>query len=88
MAARSAVAVAAAESRAWALAWMRGQLESLRPVAARNRGRVARTLRYWKRDDGLADVDPAANEELPEAERADWKAFWADVEALLERVTK
>jgi len=87
-AARSAVAVATAQSRALALAWMRSTLEELRPVVARNPDRVARTLRHWKRDDGLANVDPAANEELPEAERADWNAFWADVEALLERVTK
>ena len=42
---------------------------------------VARTLTAWKAESDLAGVrDPDAQARLPEAERKDWRALWADVE--------
>ncbi|HVS35086.1 MAG TPA: hypothetical protein VMS17_05855 [Gemmataceae bacterium] len=45
-------------------------------------------LQHWQEDSDLAGVrDAAALEKLPEAERADWKKPWADVNALLKMVS-
>ena len=50
---------------------------------------VARTLTAWKAESDLAGVrDPDALARLPEAERKDWQALWADVEELLVRASR
>jgi hypothetical protein len=47
---------------------------------------IVQTLQHWKVDTDLAGVrDPEALAKLPEAERKEWKALWANVEALLKR---
>ena len=48
---------------------------------------VSRVLRRWQGDPDLAGVrDTDALEALPEPERAAWRAFWSEVEALLAKV--
>jgi tetratricopeptide (TPR) repeat protein/tRNA A-37 threonylcarbamoyl transferase component Bud32 len=74
--------------RSQALGWLRADLalwakqaESGMPEA---RAAAQKALKHWQGDSDLAGVrDPAALDTLPEAERADWKKLWADVEELL-----
>ncbi len=50
---------------------------------------AAQTLTSWKADGDLAGVrDPDALARLPEAERKDWQALWADVEVILTRASR
>lgn len=65
--------MAGEEHYARALSWLRMDLPKT-PAAA---------LKEWKRAGDLADVDPAVNEDLPAAERKQWQAFWADLDAVL-----
>jgi serine/threonine-protein kinase len=81
---------ARAERRHQALGWLRADLaawsellESGDPPA---RATVAPTLRHWRQDTDLAGVrDPDALAALPEPERADWRALWAEVDRLAGR---
>ena len=67
-----------AELRAWAKL-----LEAGDPGA---RPAVVQTLQHWQEDADLAGVrDADALAKLPEDERKDWQALWADVDALLKR---
>ncbi len=64
------------------LAWTK-LLESGPPQA---RPAIAQTLDHWKQDGDFASLrDAEALARLPEAERADWQALWAEVDALLAR---
>jgi tetratricopeptide (TPR) repeat protein len=46
---------------------------------------VSQILQFWKTDPDLAGIrDPAALEELPEAQRRAWRDLWAAVEALIQ----
>ncbi len=79
---------ARAKLRAQALGWLRAELSAWKRVAMTvapdNKESVAGALAHWKRDGDLAGVrDEAGLAKLPEAERADWKALWADVDDLL-----
>ena len=43
-------------------------------------------MRFWRSDYAFAPVrEPDALAKLPEAERKDWQALWADVDALLKK---
>jgi tetratricopeptide (TPR) repeat protein/tRNA A-37 threonylcarbamoyl transferase component Bud32 len=82
-----------ARLRQQALGWLRADLalwgrqaEGGTPQA---RALVQQTLRHWQEDPDLAGVrDAAALAKLSEAERADWKKLWADVEATLKKAGK
>ncbi len=53
----------------------------------RARGAVKR-LEHWLRDRDLVGVrDPEELANLPEQERKAWRAFWAEVRALLEKAS-
>ena len=53
-----------------------------------NRELVAKTLAHWKGDGDLAGVrEASALDKLPEAERTEWRALWADVDGLLKKVS-
>jgi serine/threonine-protein kinase len=78
----------AADLRTQARQWLLAELEAARKTLQANQPaarklaleRVAR----WKRDADLASVrEEAALAQLPESERAAWRAIWADVERLL-----
>jgi tetratricopeptide (TPR) repeat protein len=76
--------------RKQALAWLRADLALWRKQADSDKvarqAEVRRQLRHWQRDSDLQCVrDKEALAKLPEAERADWKKLWADVEALLKK---
>jgi hypothetical protein len=78
-------AAAWSDLRGRALEWLRADLalraEQLQADAAEAR----RALAHWKRDPDLAGVrDPDALATLPEPERADWQALWAEVDRLLQ----
>ncbi|KAJ3050862.1 hypothetical protein HK102_012189, partial [Quaeritorhiza haematococci] len=46
-------------------------------------------LPYWKLDADLSGVrDPEELARLPRAERDEWRAFWAEVDRLLEEAEK
>ncbi len=73
--------------RRQALDWLRAhlalltrQIEAADPVAPHSR------LRHWQRDPDLATVrDAESLANLPDAERKEWEALWAEVESLLKR---
>jgi Flp pilus assembly protein TadD len=77
--------------RARALGWLRAELDAWAKVAESDRPQAKATvvgiLQHWQKDTDLAPVrDPAALAKLPEAERREWEALWADVDALRLRV--
>ncbi|MHB1560033.1 MAG: hypothetical protein ACYC61_21485 [Isosphaeraceae bacterium] len=73
------------KSPSGATAWSK-VLDSRNPKA---RAAVAATLKHWKQDADLAGVrDGAALAALPETERGDWKALWAEVDRLLGQADK
>ncbi len=83
-------AAARAGLRLRALGWLRGDLaavgRALDAPEPKARADVVKLLRHWKKDGDLAGVrDPDALATLPEAERADWRAFWAEVDRHLKR---
>jgi hypothetical protein len=83
-------ATATAKLRSQALEWLKAEqaawakiLESGPPE---ERPAIAQILDHWKRDNDLAGIRAAeALANLPEAERKEWQALWAEVEALLKR---
>jgi Flp pilus assembly protein TadD len=83
-------AEARAKLRARALDWLRAErdawdklLDAGGPAA---RETVASNLRHWRADPDLAGVrDPEVLAKLPKAERKDWRALWADVDAMIRR---
>ena len=66
-------------------AWAR-ELDRDDPATAK---RVRNALTGWQDDcDLIAVRQPEALASLPEAERADWRSFWDEVDALLQRAAK
>jgi hypothetical protein len=50
---------------------------------------VAKALAHWKHDADLASIrEPRVLETLPEGEREEWPALWAEVDALIAKVAK
>jgi serine/threonine-protein kinase len=83
--------VAKTKLRSQALLWLkaerdaRARLLDSRPPQAR--ASLVKSLALWKANPGLAPFrDPEAVAKLPETERKDWQALWAEVEALLKHV--
>jgi tetratricopeptide (TPR) repeat protein len=71
--------------RRQALAWLQVELaahgRTIESDDAPARRGAVRSLRLWKVDPDLAPVrDRGALERLPEAERAEWRALWAEVD--------
>jgi eukaryotic-like serine/threonine-protein kinase len=73
--------------RRQALDWLRAHLALLtRQIESANRAATLQSLRHWQQDSDLATVrDAGSLAKLPDAERKEWEALWADVEALLKR---
>jgi hypothetical protein len=74
-----AAALAGAEWHDRALAWLRAELDANAATLASAAPAVAGRMRHWKVDRDLAsvrDVDGLSEE---------WRALWADVDALLRR---
>jgi hypothetical protein len=76
--------------RRQALDWLRADLTALgkllAPGTPQARAAVVEALQHWDKDPDLAGIRAAqALAELPEAERKEWQAIWAEVEALLKR---
>jgi superkiller protein 3 len=76
--------------RAQALGWLKGEYDAwvklLDTGKPQDRATVAKTLAHWAQDADLASVrDAGALDDLPEAERAAWRALWSDVDALRQR---
>jgi hypothetical protein len=65
------------------LAWWSGAAQSGNPDAL---AAVRGALSYWRDGPDLAGVrDADALDKLPDAERADWRKLWADVDAVLQK---
>jgi eukaryotic-like serine/threonine-protein kinase len=84
---------ARARLRGQALDWLKAEqaawAKMLDSGDARARPFVAQNLQHWQADPDLAGVrDRTALAALPEAERADWEALWAEVDRLLGRAGK
>jgi hypothetical protein len=80
-----------AKIRNQALGWLKAELSAWERVAMTvgpgNKEAVTKVLAHWKGDADLADIrDDAALAKLPEQERAAFKQFWTDVDALLTRM--
>jgi serine/threonine-protein kinase len=78
--------------RRQALDWLRQDLawwgKELAKGNARTNARVRKTLRHWQADSDLAGVRARdALARLPAEERKQWQGLWADVAALLRRVS-
>jgi tetratricopeptide (TPR) repeat protein len=75
-----------ARLRRQALRWLRADLvlwgKQANQGTPEARVGVQQTLRHWQKDPDLAGVRDPALERLPEAERAEWKELWGEVEAL------
>ena len=78
---------AGAKLRGQAMSWLRAELAAwtklLESGPTQGRPAITKALEHWKVDAdlaGLRDADALAR--LPEAERKDWQALWADVDAL------
>jgi serine/threonine-protein kinase len=76
--------------RKQSLDWLKAELAAWGRILDGNeskaREEVAKTLEHWKVDTDLVGVrDSGALAKIPEAERAAWRAFWAEVESLLAR---
>jgi tetratricopeptide (TPR) repeat protein len=79
-----------ARLRGQALAWLRADLAWWAKAAERGNSKALEAVRvalpHWQQDADLAGVRDAADlDKLPEAERADWRKLWADVDALLKK---
>jgi WD40 repeat protein len=84
---------AKAKLRKQALIWLEAELSAwtklLESGPSQAKLFIAGTLKHWKQDTDLASVrDEQELAKLPEADRAAWKTFWADVDALLKRAEK
>jgi tetratricopeptide (TPR) repeat protein len=80
---------AKAKLRQEALNWLNAELAVCAKLVASGppqaKAFIAQTLKHWQEDTDLAGIRNAkALDALPEAERAAWRALWADVAALLE----
>jgi hypothetical protein len=76
--------------RRLALGWLRNELaassKALKPDDPASRAALAEELSGCRSDPALAGVrDSEALRELPDAERDAWRAFWDEVDALLEK---
>jgi tetratricopeptide (TPR) repeat protein len=76
--------------RQQALAWLRESLQQyarlLADADARTRQAARQTLQHWQKDSDLDSVrGKDALAKLPEAERAAWQQFWAEVETLRQK---
>src|SRR5262249_44660822 len=76
--------------RGQALAWLKAELAAWADAVAsgppQTRFEAFHTLSAWRRDRYLPSVrEPEALAKLPEAERKEWEAFWAEVEAVIKR---
>jgi tetratricopeptide (TPR) repeat protein len=76
--------------RRQALTWLRADLGAWAKRVAKGtsqeQARAQKALRHWQADSDLAGVrSPEALGRLPEAERAEWRRLWADVQAILDR---
>jgi serine/threonine-protein kinase len=78
------------ELRRQSLEWLRADLAArsrhLETLPLQARTIFVNALKHWRTDGDLAgirDADELAR--LPEAERADWQALWAEVDAVLAR---
>jgi serine/threonine-protein kinase len=79
-----------ARLRQQALGWLRADLKlwatDLDSDKLDVRHRVGKVLQHWQRNPALAGVrDEKGLVQLPEAERAAWQQFWAEVETLLKK---
>ncbi len=77
-----------ARLRRQALEWLRADLAAWKPLLSSPlpgvRTQAVNVLAHWRGDDDLAGVrDADALMKLPDAERADWRQLWADLDALL-----
>jgi eukaryotic-like serine/threonine-protein kinase len=88
----SADAMAKAKLRAQALDWLKAELAGLAKAhesgTRETKPTLIRTMEYWKNAPDFTGVrEPNALAKLPEDERKNWQALWADVERLLKTVT-
>jgi serine/threonine-protein kinase len=79
-----------ARLRAQALVWLRADLAWWAKMAESGNSKALEAVRgalhHWQEDAELAGIRDAAElAMLPEAEQAEWKKLWADVDALLKR---
>jgi tetratricopeptide (TPR) repeat protein len=79
--------------RAWALQWLRADLQEYTRLAGPSnpaaRRAVGQRLKHWQADPDLAPVRGREGlDRLPEAERAAWQALWRDVAELAQRVAE
>jgi serine/threonine-protein kinase len=75
-----------AQSREWLEADLSGWERWLEEDPAAHRGEVREALLRWRDDSDLACVRDAGElDKLPERERTEFRAFWADVDGLIAR---
>jgi tetratricopeptide (TPR) repeat protein/precorrin-6B methylase 2 len=81
---------ARARLREQAMGWLKAELAAwtklLESGPPQARPTIAKTLDHWRQDTDLVAIrDADALAKLPEAERQDWQALWAEVDALIAR---
>ena len=83
---------ARAKLRQQALDWLKAELSAWKRVSMivepGNKELRRQTLAHWKQDADLAGIrDEPGLAKCPEAERKEWQALWADVDALRRRIS-
>jgi tetratricopeptide (TPR) repeat protein len=77
------------QARAWLRADLAAHAARLGMLDEKGKKEIARQLSHWKHDPDLAGVrEPDALAKLPERERDDWRALWAEVDRRLEEAGK
>ena len=81
---------AKAKFRRQAIDWLKAELKALGKILASDqpddRAAVVQVLQHWKKESDLAGIRATeALAKLPEAERKEWQAVWAEVDVLLKR---
>jgi eukaryotic-like serine/threonine-protein kinase len=76
--------------RRQALEWLKADLAVITSIfeaaSPAKRSNIAAAMEQWKRDIDLAGVrEPEALAAMPEEDRKVWRAFWADLDSLLDR---
>ncbi len=73
----------------WRKAYFAFWIKFVANASATQKGFVKQTIQHWKTDADLAGVrDEGASKTVTDEQQKDWRAFWKEVDEVLEKLTK